>query len=90
LGKRGISLAPVVPIKFPIDTIIFTGRYRQAEMEEQKPLQYERLKAEGKLDALRREHPGIPLKLISAAFGLASLLLGLALTVLILWAIFLE
>lgn len=59
-------------------------------MEEQKPLQYERLKAEGKLDALRREHPGIPLKLISAAFGLASLLLGLALTVLILWAIFLE
>ena len=79
-----------IPTKFPMDTIIFTGRYRQAEMEEQKPLQYERLKAEGKLAALRREHPGIPLKLISAAFGLASLLLGLALTLLILWAIFLE
>jgi len=79
-----------IPTKFPMDPIIFTGRYRLEEMKEQKPLQYERLKAEGNLDALKRKYPGITLKIISGIFGLASLLLGLYLTVLILWAIFLE
>ena len=79
-----------VPTKFPMDPIIFTGRYRLEEMKEQKPLQYERLKAEGKLDALKSKHPSIALKIISGVFGLACLLLGLYLTFLILWAIFME
>jgi cytochrome b subunit of formate dehydrogenase len=79
-----------IPTKFPMDRIIFTGRYRLEEMKEQKTLQYERLKAEGTLNVLKRSYPGIPLKLLSAVFGLASLLLGGALTVLILWAMFLE
>ena len=79
-----------IPTKFPMDPIIFTGRYRLEEMSEQKPLQYERLKAEGKLDALKSRHPSILLKIISGIFGMACLLLGLYLTVLILWGIFLE
>jgi cytochrome b subunit of formate dehydrogenase len=79
-----------IPTKFPMDTIIFTGRYRLGEMREQKPLHYERLKAEGTLDGLKREYPGIPLKIVSGIFGLAILLLGLFLTFLILWAMFLE
>ncbi|MCX5839091.1 MAG: cytochrome c3 family protein [Deltaproteobacteria bacterium] len=79
-----------IPTKFPMDTIVFTGRYRLEEMKEQKPLQYERLEAEGKIEALKRKHPGIPLKILSGLFGLASLLLGLTLTILILWAIFLD
>jgi len=82
--------AHFIPTKFPMDPIIFTGRYRLEEMKEQKPLQYERLQAEGNLDALKRKYPGIALKIVSGIFGLASLLLGLYLTVLILWAIFLE
>jgi hypothetical protein len=53
----------------------------------QKPLEYERIIAADRLNEIKREHPGIPLKLISAAFGLASLLLGLLLTILIFWAI---
>ena len=36
---------------------------------------------------MKREHPSIPLKLISATFGLGSLLLGLFLTVIIMWSI---
>jgi cytochrome b subunit of formate dehydrogenase len=79
-----------VPTKFPMDSIIFTGRYRLEEMKEQKPLQYERLKAAGRLEALKRRHPSIPLKIVSGVFGLASLLLGFGLTVMILWAMFLE
>jgi hypothetical protein len=43
--------------------------------------------ADQKLEGLKRRHPGIPLKLISAAIGLISLLLGLALTVLFIWVI---
>ena len=76
-----------IPTKFPMDRIIFTGTYSMEELQTQKPLEYNRLVAANRLDAIKRDHPGIPLKLISAAFGLASLLLGLLLTVLIYWAI---
>jgi cytochrome b subunit of formate dehydrogenase len=78
-----------VPTKFPMDRIIFTGRYLLGEMREQKPLQYERLKEAGELDALKRDHPGISLRIISALFGFACLLLGLALAVMIVWGFFL-
>jgi len=43
--------------------------------------------AEQKLEGLKRRHPGIPLELISAAIGLTSLFLGLALTALFIWVI---
>jgi cytochrome b subunit of formate dehydrogenase len=76
-----------IPNKFPMDRLIFTGTYRLAELKEQRPLEYERLMAEGRLEFMKREHPSIPLKLISATFGLGSLLLGLFLTVLILWSV---
>jgi cytochrome b subunit of formate dehydrogenase len=76
-----------IPDKFPMDRIIFTGTYRLEELREQRPLEYDRLMASDRLEALKREHPGIPLKLISATFGLASLLIGLFLLVHILWAI---
>lgn len=77
-----------IPTKFPMDTLIFTGRYSLDELAEQRPLEYERLKAEGRLESVKREHPGIPVKLLSAAFGLGSLLLGLLLTVMIFMSIF--
>jgi len=76
-----------IPSKFPMDRLIFTGTYRLEEIKEQRPLEYERLVAEGKLEGLKRGYPGIPLKLISSTFGLASLLLGMFLTALIVWSI---
>ncbi len=76
-----------VPDKFPMDRLIFTGTYTLEELQRDRPEEYERLVAEGKLDDLKREHPSIPLKLLSATIGLASLLLGLALTVLFIWVI---
>jgi len=75
--------AHFVPDKFPMDRLIFTGTYSLDELQRERPLEYERLMAEQRLDSLKREHPGIPLKLISAVIGLGSLLLGLVLTALI-------
>jgi len=43
--------------------------------------------ASSRLESLIREHPAIPMKLISATFGLASLLLGLFLLGHIFWAL---
>jgi cytochrome b subunit of formate dehydrogenase len=77
-----------IPNKFPMDRIIFTGTYRMEELQVQRPKEYERLVAENRLDSIKKEHPGIPLKLASATFGLTSLLLGFLLTLLIFWAIF--
>jgi cytochrome b subunit of formate dehydrogenase len=74
-----------IPTKFPMDRLIFTGRVTLEELREQRPLEYERLVAENRLESLKREYPGIPLKLLSGAFGLASLLLGFLLTLFILW-----
>jgi hypothetical protein len=71
-----------------MDRIIFTGTYRVEEMHEQRPLEYERLVAEGRLDSLKRDYPNIYLNIISSTFGYASLLLGGLLLVLILWAVF--
>jgi cytochrome b subunit of formate dehydrogenase len=76
-----------IPTKFPMDRIIFTGSYSMEDLQNQKPLEYARLVAEDRLESVKCEHPGIPLKLIAATFGLSSLLLGLLLTFLIYWAI---
>ncbi len=77
----------LIPKKFPMDRTIFTGRTTLHELYEDKREQYERLVAEGKLDKLKREHPGIVTKLAAATFGLASLIFGLFLAVLILWSV---
>jgi len=67
----------LIPNKFPMDRIIFTGRYKLEELRDQRPLEYERLVAENRLKSLITEHPNILTKLLSSAFGLFSLLLGI-------------
>jgi cytochrome b subunit of formate dehydrogenase len=75
-----------VPNKFPLEPNIFTGRYPLSALHEERPLEYERLVASGRLDELKREGPGILTQLLASVIGLTSLLLGLFLTALILWA----
>ena len=40
------------PEAFPMDTVVFTGRMPLEAFKEERPLEYERLVAQGKLDAL--------------------------------------
>jgi predicted CXXCH cytochrome family protein len=71
--------------KFPIDSVIFTGRVSVEELKRDKPREYERLLAERKLERhLVRPYPR-KLERIFEAFGFAALAFGLALIALILY-----
>lgn len=78
----------LIPTKFPMDPIIFTGRYKLEELWRYRTLEYERLVREGRLDDLKTKHPSISLKLLSAMFGHASLWLGILFTLILLWTFF--
>ena len=78
----------LVPNKFPLEPNVFTGRYTVEALRHERPLEYERLVAEGRLDALKREGPGLLTQFFASLFGLSSLLFGLFLTALIFWAAF--
>jgi cytochrome b subunit of formate dehydrogenase len=77
----------LVPNKFPLEDNIFTGRYTVEQLAEERPLEYERLVKEDRLDAMKKPAPGMMTMFLSSAFGLLSLLLGLFLTGLIFWAV---
>lgn len=77
----------IVTNKFPLEPNIFTGRYSVKAMYEERQLEYERMVAEGRLESLKREGPGLWTQLFASVFGLASLVLGLLLLGLIFWAV---
>lgn len=78
----------LVPNKFPLESNIFTGRYTIAALKEERPEEYERIVAENRLESLKRRAPGVPSRLVASFIGIAAVLLGLFLTILIFWAAF--
>ena len=76
------------PDKFPMDTVIFTGRMSLAEFKEDRPRDYEELVARGELED-RLADP-IPLYLTRGvkAIGFTALAIGLTLVVLIIYSMF--
>lgn len=75
------------PEKFPIDVVIFTGRATADYMQEEHPLEYERVVREGRLEELKAARPSRNLYVWAVGLGFASLTLGIALIVLVLWAV---
>ena len=73
------------PSKFPIDTVIFTGRFPKYELMEERPVQYKRMVAEKTLETYRDKYPSVLTDLLSTVIGFAMLAIGLLCIFLIGW-----
>jgi len=78
----------LVPDKFPLEKNVFTGSYTLEALRKERPLEYERILEENRLEEVRCPGPGTGSQLFAGVFGIFSILLGLVLTVLIFWAVF--
>ncbi|GMQ83610.1 MAG: cytochrome c3 family protein [Gammaproteobacteria bacterium] len=72
------------PEKFPLDIVMFTGTLSLEEFKEERPLEYERLVKEGKLDDYLVEPPSDKLVRSSRILGFTLIVIGLILLVLVL------
>jgi cytochrome b subunit of formate dehydrogenase len=79
-----------IPTKFPLDTVIFTGRMQRWKMLEEKPLHYERLEQEGRLEQMKAEAPDIFTSLISGALGMLFVTLGILVIVMLVTGLFIK
>jgi cytochrome b subunit of formate dehydrogenase len=75
------------PEKFPMDPVIFTGRVTEAEMREERPDEYARLRTTGALDALRVDPPPEWLVRLGRGIAAVTVSIGLTLVALILYAV---
>jgi cytochrome b subunit of formate dehydrogenase len=76
------------PDSFPMDMVVFTGVESEEEFAHKRPLEYERLKREGRLDARLGEAPQTWLVNFSRVVGTVAIVIGLTLLVLTLTAYF--
>jgi cytochrome b subunit of formate dehydrogenase len=74
------------PQKFPLDLVIFTGRATTGYMLEEHPLEYERLRDEGRLPAMVARAPRRWVYVGAAVLGIVAMAIGLTLTGLVVWA----
>jgi cytochrome b subunit of formate dehydrogenase len=74
------------PGKFPMDDVIFTGKVAEHEFMVERPLEYERLKAEGRLDEVLTEAPDRWHLLVNRLVGLTALGIGVVLILCIIGA----
>jgi cytochrome b subunit of formate dehydrogenase len=75
------------PEKFPMDSVIFTGRVTVKEMEEERPGEFERLRRAGRLDELASAPAPRWVYRLGRTAGGAAVVLGLLMVALILFAI---
>jgi cytochrome b subunit of formate dehydrogenase len=78
------------PEKFPLDLVIFTGRATKGYMEDEHPLEVDRLKDTGLLEQRVAPPPPHGLYVAAAIFGAAAILTGLTIAGLVIWASFFK
>ena len=69
------------PENFPMDTVIFTGKMTLARFKDERPLEYERLVVEGKLETIFADPPSRMARILSRSFGFAAYITGLILVI---------
>ena len=75
------------PEKFPMDTVIFTGRISEEELRHERAPQYERLAREGRLAAYEAPAPTLESKAFGWVVGGSTLVLGLVTAILIVYSV---
>lgn len=75
------------PEKFPIDVVMFTGTAREEYMQEEHPLEYERERAAGRLDALVTAPPSRGYYVFSVVVGFIAMGIGLGMVALVVYAV---
>ncbi len=75
------------PEKFPMDTVIFTGRISEEELKHERALEYERLQREGRLVGQEASAPTLESRAFGWFVGGAALFLGIAAIVLIVYSV---
>jgi cytochrome b subunit of formate dehydrogenase len=74
------------PDKFPMDSVIFTGRVSEHELREERPAEYERLVAAGRLEETEAGPAPAWVGRLAKAVAAVAVTLGLAMVGLILYA----
>jgi len=67
------------PEKFPMDTVIFTGKLSVRELQHERPEEYQRLVGEGALGRYATKAPSVAFILISSLFGFLVVAAGFSL-----------
>ena len=75
------------PEKFPMDTVIFTGRIPEHELRHERAVEYERLLREGRLAAEEAPPPTLESRAFGWFVGGATMLLGIVAIVLIIYGV---
>ena len=76
------------PSKFPLDTVMFTGSWDLEEFKEERPEEFERLKASGELEKRIVPPPSKEVKTVSYVLGFMLLGIGLLLLTLVIIGFF--
>jgi thiosulfate reductase cytochrome b subunit len=69
------------PEAFPMDPVVFTGAQPLERLKDERPREYERLVASGKLEELIVPEPSKTKLMVSYVFGFAAVAIGIALAI---------